>query len=134
MIYRLNRRNFLVLAAGILGLFSPMSSNSAKLLGKKYQDDPLIKIYAHDLLAAKTIGLRYLRNTQSEAKADLLAEIIVKRDPILGRRFHTLSSDQLIRILRKRIRQDFESGNVVHVDGWVLSRTEVRLCALCTFL
>ena len=28
------------------------------------------------------------------------------------------------------IRRDFESGNTVQLDGWILSRTEARLCAL----
>lgn len=28
------------------------------------------------------------------------------------------------------VRADFERGNTVRLDGWVLSRTEARLCAL----
>lgn len=134
MIYTLNRRNFLALAAGILGKFSFMKGNCAQILGENYGEDPLVKLYAHDLQAARTIGRCYLRKTQNEANADLLAEMIVKGDPTLRRRFHALSTDQLIKILRKRIGRDFESDNIVHVDGWVLSRTEARLCALCTFL
>jgi len=31
-------------------------------------------------------------------------------------------------------RRDFELGNVVTVDGWVLSRTEARHCALFSIL
>lgn len=28
------------------------------------------------------------------------------------------------------VRRDFATGRIVHVDGWALSRTEARLCAL----
>lgn len=32
--------------------------------------------------------------------------------------------------LRRRVQSDFESGDVVDVDGWVLARTEARAAAL----
>ncbi|GJM44058.1 MAG: hypothetical protein DHS20C21_09000 [Gemmatimonadota bacterium] len=33
-------------------------------------------------------------------------------------------------VLQQQIRADFATGNVVTVDGWILSRTETDLCAL----
>jgi hypothetical protein len=30
-----------------------------------------------------------------------------------------------------RVRAEFGAGDVVRVGGWVLARTEARLCALC---
>lgn len=33
-------------------------------------------------------------------------------------------------LINDRIRQDFEAEQVVKVQGWVLSITEARLCAL----
>ncbi len=94
----------------------------------------MVKIYAHDLQAARAIGRCYLRKTKSEGNADLLAQLIVKGDSTLRGRLHALSSDQIIGILRKSIRKDFETDNIVNVDGWILSKTEARLCALCTLL
>jgi len=32
--------------------------------------------------------------------------------------------------LEESIKNDFETGNTVIVDGWILSRTEARQCAL----
>jgi hypothetical protein len=32
--------------------------------------------------------------------------------------------------LQQQIRKDFETGNTVLVDGWILSKTEARQCAL----
>ncbi|GMR06269.1 MAG: hypothetical protein BMS9Abin25_0854 [Gammaproteobacteria bacterium] len=31
---------------------------------------------------------------------------------------------------RKTVHKDFDMENIVHVDGWVISRTEAHLCAL----
>jgi len=31
---------------------------------------------------------------------------------------------------RKTVRNDFDTENIVHVNGWVISRTEAHLCAL----
>ena len=32
--------------------------------------------------------------------------------------------------IRRRVREDFAQGRVVRLDGWILSSTEARLCAL----
>ena len=36
--------------------------------------------------------------------------------------------------LNTQVRHDFEQGNVVQVEGWILSTTEARQCALYTLL
>jgi hypothetical protein len=41
-----------------------------------------------------------------------------------------VSLDEIGRILKKRVRQDFADETVVTVNGWLLSQTEARLCAL----
>jgi hypothetical protein len=40
------------------------------------------------------------------------------------------SVPEMSALLNDRIRQDFASEQVVKVDGWILSITEARLCAL----
>jgi hypothetical protein len=37
----------------------------------------------------------------------------------------------LLQRLDAQVRDDFASGTTIALDGWVLSRTEARLCALC---
>ena len=34
--------------------------------------------------------------------------------------------------LQKRVRSDFETGNTVRVNGWILAETEANLCALAS--
>ncbi len=35
-----------------------------------------------------------------------------------------------IRALERAVREDFEKGRTIQVEGWILSRTEADLCAL----
>jgi len=41
-----------------------------------------------------------------------------------------LRSGQSHSMLLRRAKQDFADGNIVLVDGWMLSRTEAHICAL----
>jgi hypothetical protein len=34
-------------------------------------------------------------------------------------------------VLDARLRVEFGAGDIVRLDGWILARTEARLCALC---
>jgi hypothetical protein len=60
------------------------------------------------------LGRAYLRRYPDEASQGRLAGL-VPSDPVLRAR---------------RVRADFAAGRVVSLDGWVLSRTECRYCAL----
>jgi hypothetical protein len=42
--------------------------------------------------------------------------------------------DARLRLLDERVRQDFADGDVVLVDGWLLSRTEARAAALVSIV
>jgi hypothetical protein len=73
------------------------------------------------LPSARAIGAAYLRSCVDDAPgpATLAAE---------------LPAGETVAALREavaeRVRNDFANGRVVTVDGWLLARTEVRLCAL----
>jgi hypothetical protein len=41
-----------------------------------------------------------------------------------------LDDDEMRRLVAERVRADFDEEQTVQVCGWVLSRTEARLCAL----
>lgn len=57
---------------------------------------------------------------------------------VVGARYRALAPDDDLDLgddvgidaLRERVRADFEAGDTVDVDGWVLSRTEARAAAL----
>jgi hypothetical protein len=60
------------------------------------------------------LGRAYLRRYPEEASQSRLAGL-VPADPVARTR---------------QVRADFATGQVVILDGWVLSRTECRYCAL----
>jgi hypothetical protein len=41
-----------------------------------------------------------------------------------------IAPDELTSRLSARVCADFASGSTVRLDGWILSRTEARVCAL----
>jgi hypothetical protein len=82
----------------------------------------------HDIAAlfrhpesARRIGERLL--ARDAAPLDQAASLRVKLTAVDGRAARRSA-------LRQQAAQDYARGNVVLVDGWVLSRTEAQLCAL----
>lgn len=83
-----------------------------------------------DPAAARCIGQMYLREAPAEHDPVQLASLILSS--------LQLSSDDPVRLprralskrLRVGVRADFAAGRTVILDGWILSRTEARVCAL----
>lgn len=69
--------------------------------------------------------------------AEVIAVAFLRAHPREARRARRLptslaasgSHDEVVAALRARVRRDFREGDVVWVRGWMLSRTEARLCA-----
>ncbi len=79
--------------------------------------------------AAEEIGHHYIEDYPAEAREDVLTDLI---EQSLGAEGSQASTEQaqLGDQLRRVIRADFKAGRVAVLDGWLLSLTEVRLCAL----
>lgn len=77
--------------------------------------------------SAAMIGLAYLRRHPAEHNAETLMRAL---DFIDGLDLQGGDTRLLARLYADRVSQDFESVNVVNVDGWVLSKTEARVFAL----
>lgn len=79
-----------------------------------------------NLASAQAIGRAYLgAGRAGEASAERLMHLIFAGEPpaaIGTAAFRTLISG--------RVQREFADGAVVRVDGWMLSVTEARLCAL----
>jgi len=71
---------------------------------------------------AAVVGRRYLESNACEAGRELLADLLAENlDPSAG---------DLTKQMMVAVRNDFRLGRTVTVDGWVLSRTEARICAI----
>lgn len=86
-----------------------------------------------DQYSSKYIGKLYLETAPDEANIKQLLNCIRHEHPELE--VHAQGSHTA---LNKRIKtlqsEDFDKERVISLDGWVLSRTEARLCALTTFV
>jgi hypothetical protein len=92
----------------------------------------LAGLFTHKKSAA-IIGTEYLRRAPEEADIRRLAESIC---PGAARRAQlALAGDiRLRQWVRARQTKDFEEGRRVRIDGWILSVTEARLCALVALI
>lgn len=120
------RRTFLFLSAtGAAALVAPG-------LGCRYYDKPLMHILAQpdflghvcDQKTIADIGSAYLAAFPGEAQRADLIRVLLKGTP------GAHDDDRLPKYINDNIREDFATGNIVTVRGWVLSRTEARQCAI----
>jgi hypothetical protein len=82
-----------------------------------------------DLKTLREIGMAYRLQTASEMNADKLAGLLLTDSA--GNPGPSDSDHSFIQaLMNRKINQDFETGNIVIVKGWILSVTEARQCAL----
>ncbi len=123
------RRTCVVAAAAALGA---VLARFSRLSGVAQANDGLAEDLAQVLrgdrfASAQVVGREYLRYFPAEANKAKLNSLIRGGlgAPGLGR-----GPSATREWLSGRTRKDFEEGRVVEVQGWVLSATEARLCAL----
>jgi hypothetical protein len=84
--------------------------------------------------SAVAIGRAYIRGVAEAPRVEgLLQEVVADLDPPANE-LRRAPQPVLRQTLHARIRQDFAEGQTVRVDGWVLSRTEAKLCGLAALL
>ena len=115
---RLHRRDLLLALGGLAlggalapsGAGAPVDVDSRGLAGR-----------LRDPEAARALGLAYLSEHPGERDPGFLHAVTLKGAG---------EGPRAVRWLRARCRDDFSRGDTVRIDGWVLARTECRLCAL----
>jgi hypothetical protein len=97
-------------------------SRAGNLLSSKLAD------FFYDKNSARVIGLEYLRVAPREADASELTKLICLswNDDQINR----WGPEKIKALLLHQQREDFEKDRIVKVQGWILSKTEARLCAL----
>jgi len=78
-----------------------------------------------------TIGQAYLERQPEEAHRDTLTRLLARDLSLFP---YGVSDDELRQRSRAKIASDFADANTLTVQGWILSRTELRLCALAALL
>lgn len=132
MIAGISRRRLLgLLAGGLLGtLFRLPLTGRDDRTWKEVLGQRLLEQFGSNEHAAR-VGQIYLASLPVEPDAGQLADEIVTGIPINRRaRAANGGAGGLHDAIRELIREDFQSGRTATVDGWILSKTEVRLCVV----
>lgn len=121
---RLSRRRFLLQLSSVATLsgvyYFTFHRNSAS---GSLED--MVKEIVGPIPSADPLGKRYLEANPSEHDKQLLLKSLLPEE------IRASPDQEVIReFLKQRISDDFRSDNVVSMDGWLLSRTEVRVDAL----
>jgi hypothetical protein len=115
----MKRRRFLKtsLASGVLAF--PGASLLAARTTIATPPEGLRSLFG-DAARIRNLGVAYLASCPDENRIDTLEKLCAGPGDTS--------------LVASAIRRDFASGHVVTVDGWVLSRTEARHCALYAML
>jgi hypothetical protein len=80
--------------------------------------------------SARAIGSIYLAARPEEADTHKLVKLVIRGADDVPLVVHHTSDTALRAWFRERQARDFATGRIVNLDGWLLSATEVRICAL----
>jgi len=122
----MERRTFLWLTA--TGLLAPLLSCNSELAVPTALAHPLSLSAINDAATLKQLGERYRTLTPDEAGRQALVRLLLTDEN--GQIVSQIDSSDLQQFLLQSIRQDYRSTNTVMLDGWILSVTEARQCAL----
>lgn len=124
----MNRKKFMVLSGlGLTALSLPVGcqfSRKCEQLAVLARPAELSQVC--DTATLLAIGDRYRQGVPGEDHEDLLFELLLANN--------ALPADSLAPVLRERIRADYENDDTLVLEGWVLSRTEARQCALFSII
>jgi hypothetical protein len=85
----------------------------------------LLPDFRMELDALRYIAEKYLEDYPAER------DVKVLENALLDSLSRSGASDDPQRAVKEAVSRDFEQGDTVSLDGWHLSRTEVRLWVLC---
>ncbi|MEW5789882.1 MAG: hypothetical protein ACOY4L_07695 [Pseudomonadota bacterium] len=133
----LHRRRFLGMLAG-LGVFAFLGPRFGFEQGSTAANVECLPVKLADFFthreSARAVGRAYLHAMPTEADADRLAELICMAAPADRATLARASRRELRSLLQARQRQDFAEGRTIEVQGWLLSQTEARLCAIAALV
>ena len=121
---RMNRRQLLksLLKISTLVVVLP-TQGVCRTPTKPGSRDPLLMHYRNKS-SARLVGDEFIMAYPDEADID---NLVAELHATLGA---SPTQDHLHHAVEQQIRADFERRDTVNIRGWILSRTEARLCAL----
>ncbi len=120
----MERRKFLVSIAGVtvLTISGAIYYGSRPIKYDVLIIEPQLLSHIWDTATITSIGNTYVSQTPNENSENDLAKALIEN--ISG------SPEEIVNSLTEKVANDFENGDIVMIDGWILSRTEARQCGL----
>lgn len=125
---KLKRKNFILLTAlGLSGIAIPAIFFKIKSVKKNiHLSEPNLLSRIMDGDTITRIGQIFIKQFPNENIEDELEEALSESG--------ASNNDSLIETLEAQIEDDFVQANIVIIDGWILSLTEARQCALFSII
>ncbi|MFI5156814.1 MAG: hypothetical protein ACHQEM_11535 [Chitinophagales bacterium] len=123
----MQRRNFIRLSAyGGLALSVPFAVGCRHSPTNMAVADPPFLMHIFDKKTMMETGRAYIQQNPDESEIADLENLLIENTPIQA----TTGSEAVQTYFGNKMKEDFDNDQTVVVDGWVLSKTEARQCAL----
>lgn len=130
----ISRRILLKIIAGVsvASCFWPSSVLAKwKIFPQECLEGMLTGLFAHKK-SAIFVGQKYLEKVPNEANVSLLVDLIGLPQSNWSSKLTRWDKNDIKGLIRQQQMLDFECNRIEKIEGWVLSKTEVRLCALAS--
>ena len=127
----MKRKEFIHLTAfTVVAVSFPLLDSCKDPVSDAATSQPAFLSRLFDEITIKRTGQTYLQKTPAENAHDELVRLLANNSTIAS------SSDEtaIHQHLEEKIKKDFDEGRTVMVNGWVLSVTEARQCALFSLI
>ena len=129
----MNRREFIgIAAAGAAGVVVPAFSRGGASNAVMLAHPRLLEILRDERIV-RNLGRRYRELVPAEDNPDALVHAIMAQ-PLAAMSVKQTSASTLCARVDEQVQRDFGAGKTVTLNGWVLSVTEARQCALGSLL
>ncbi len=130
----MNRRNFIwTLSVGSAVVFIPMYGCQDKLTDIEFLAIPVSMLNVSSVDIVEKLGELYKKSVPEESEYEVLVRLLKSKDS--DSKIGDIKGEKAIqKMLKQKITTDFENDNIVVLDGWILSKTEARQCALFSLI
>jgi hypothetical protein len=127
---RMRRRTFLLAATGLGFSLAWRSVDSWPFFQRSLSRSERLAGFLPHAESARIVGREYLRVVPAEASRAVLTARVGERLPGGSRTVDNVDDRRLRELLLRATAEDFRDLRTVELRGWVLARTEARVCAL----